>query len=198
LYNPDMAVHLEPASPPGPLSRLGPYRDADYRTLPEEPRCELLFGRLVLTPGATFEHGEVVALLASLLRDHVEGHGGRLAVAPVDVALAEHSVVQPDLIWVSRERAGRVGARVEGAPDLVIEVLSPSTAQRDRGEKLALYAAAGVTEYWLVDPDSKLFEFLVLGEGRYEVHLPLDGTYRSPAIAGLTLDVDGFWRRLEA
>ena len=196
MYNSAMAVHLETTSPPTPLSRLGPYRDADYRALPDEPRCELLFGRLAVTPGASFEHGEVVALLASLLRDHVEARGGRLAVAPVDVALADHSVVQPDLVWVSAERTNRIGARVEGAPDLVVEVLSPSTARRDRGEKLRLYAESGVTEYWLVDPDAQLFEFLVLGEGRYEVHLPLDGVYRSPAIAGLGLDLTAFWNRL--
>lgn len=96
----------------------------------------------------------------------------------------------------SRPRAGILGTRVEGAPDLAIEVLSPSSAQRDRGEKLRLYAESGVPEYWLVDPEASTLEFLVLREGYYEVRLPLDGRYTSPVHRDLVLDVEDFWRRL--
>jgi Uma2 family endonuclease len=191
-----MAVRLDSVSPPTPVSVLGPYRDADYAALPDEPRCELLYGRLFVTPAPTFRHAEVVADLVFLVSAHARLHGGRVAVSPVDVALADHSVVQPDVVWVSPARAERIGRRLEGAPDLAIEALSPSTARRDRGEKLRLYAESGVTEYWLVDPDGETIEFLVLRDGRYEVHLPLDGVYRSPAIAGLELDVTAFWSRL--
>lgn len=75
-------------------------------------------------------------------------------------------------------------------------MLSPSTTGRDRGEKLRLYSETGVTEYWLVDPEAELFEFLVLRDGRYEVRLPLDGRYESPVHRDLILDVEAFWRRL--
>jgi len=196
LYNRTMAVRLETSSPLTPLSVLGPYRDADYSALPDEPRCELLYGRLVVTPGAAFRHGEVVALMTHVLREFTEAHGGRLATAPVDVALADHSVVQPDLVWVSERHSERIARRLEGAPDLAVEVLSPSTARRDRGEKLRLYAESGIPEYWIVDPEAATIEFLVLRDGRYEVHLALDGVYRSPVIPELELDVERFWKRL--
>jgi len=196
LYNRAMAVRLEATSPLTPLSVLGPYRDVDYRALPDEPRCELLYGRLLVTPGAAFRHGEVVARLAALLLEFADRHGGRVAVSPIDVALADHSVVQPDVVWISPARAAILGDRVEGAPDLVVEVLSPPTASRDRGEKSLLYAASGVAEYWLVDPDEQSIEFLVLRGERYDVHLPLDGVYRSTKYPGLTLDVTEFWKGL--
>lgn len=196
MYNPIMVVRLETTSPPTPLSVLGPYRDADYSALPDEPRCELLYGRLLVTPGAAFRHGEVVALVTQVLREFTESHGGRLATSPVDVALADHSVVQPDVVWIGEDHVGRIGRRLEGAPDLAVEVLSPSTARRDRGEKLKLYAESGIPEYWIVDPEAETIEFLVLGDGRYAVHLALDGIYRSPVTAELALDLETFWKRL--
>ena len=70
----------------------------------------------------------------------------------MDVRLADHSVVQPDLIYVSRERSSVLHERIRGAPDLVVEILSPSTARRDLGEKLRLYAESDIREYWIVDP----------------------------------------------
>lgn len=197
MYNRAMAVRLEASPPLTPLSVLGPYRDVDYRALPDEPRCELLYGRLLVTPAPTLRHAEVVARLAIEIGGYADRNGGRVAVSPVDVVLAEHSVVQPDVIWISPARNGIAGTRVEGAPDLVVEVLSPSTTGRDRGEKLRLYAEAGVPEYWLVDPEAATFEFLVLRDGRYEVHLPLDGRYRSAVHRDLALELEDFWRRLE-
>ena len=79
---------------------------------------------------------------------------GELFSAPCDVVLSDSDVVQPDLLFVSREREHLLsgGENVRGAPDLVIEILSPATADRDRGYKRELYGRHGVTEYWLVDP----------------------------------------------
>jgi len=117
-------------------------------------------------------------------------------VSPVDVVLADHSIVQPDVIYVSRERAVILGLRVEGAPDLVVEVLSPATGRRDLGEKLRLYAESGVAEYWIVDPQLETFEFLENTRGGLRVRLPDSGVYRSAAIGGLELDLETFWRAL--
>jgi Uma2 family endonuclease len=91
-------------------------------------------------------------------------------------------VVQPDVLYLSAERRERAGERIEGAPDLVVEVLSPATVQRDRGEKLQLYAASGIREYWLVDPEARQIEFLVARDGRFQVAPAVDGVYRSESL----------------
>ena len=114
----------------------------------------------------------------------------------MDVRLAEHSIVQPDLIYVSASRREVVRERIFGAPDLLVEVLSPSTARRDLGPKLKLYADAGVAEYWLVDPERETFEFLDNVDGVFVVRLPDTGTYASRAVAGLAVEVEAFWSEL--
>jgi Uma2 family endonuclease len=84
--------------------------------------------------------------------------------------------------------------RVEGAPDLIVEVLSPGTARRDLGEKLRLYGEAGVLEYWIVDPVLGTFEFLEKANDGFHLRLPDGAPYRSSLIAGLELDLETFWR----
>lgn len=196
MYNPAVAVVYETDLPPAPRSGLGPYREADYLALPDEPRSELLYGTLVVTPAPNSRHQEIVLRLARILLDLADANGARALVSPIDVVLAEHSVVQPDVIFVARERAAIVRDRVEGAPDLVIEVLSPGTARRDLGEKLKLYAESGVAEYWIVDPGARIFEFLENRDGEYVVRLPESGIYRSRAVVGLELDIDAFWQKI--
>ena len=198
MYNRAMPVVYETETPLAPRIGLGPYRDADYRALPDEPRCELLYGRLLVTPAPVVWHQLVVGRILRLLQDLGHSTGGLAVVSPVDVRLADHSVVQPDVIYVSRARSAIVRQRIEGAPDLVVEVLSPGTARRDLGEKLRLYAESGVAEYWIVDPEARTFELLVNDAGGFRVLVP-DGTlYRSAAVAGLELDLEAFWRSLSA
>jgi Uma2 family endonuclease len=91
----------------------------------------------------------------------------------------------------------RVGNSVEGAPDLVVEVLSPGTGRRDRGEKLRLYAESGVREYWLFDPALRQVDFLVNRAGRFEVALAVDGRYRSETLPGVAFDLAAFWAEVE-
>jgi Uma2 family endonuclease len=193
MYTRPMPVVYETESPHATRSELGPYREADYLELPEQPRCELLYGRLLVTPAPTVRHQLVVVALVRLLHELSSRHGGYAVVSPVDVVLADHSIVQPDVIYVRRERAGILAQRVEGAPDLVVEILSPGTARRDLGEKLRLYAESGVSEYWIVDPGLETFEFLENAPGGFRVRLPEGAVYRSAAIAGLELDLEAFW-----
>lgn len=143
----------------------------DYRALPESEtaRYELLDGDLVMVPSPTFTHQRIVANLMDLLRRNVRAQQlGIVLTAPLDVVLGEageEDVVQPDLLFISRERMSIVREEaVRGAPDLVIEVLSPGTANRDRTYKRTLYARYGVKEYWLVDSETRTVEVLVLGE----------------------------------
>ena len=147
-----MSVTLLEQPPPTVPRRPGPYRRDDYAALPDEPRCELIYGRFYLSPSPVRLHQFLVMRIWRVLDDAARAVGGEALVAPMDVHLAEHTVAQPDVLYVSPERQEILQTWIEGAPDLVVEVLSPSTARMDRLLKLNRYAEAGVREYWLVDP----------------------------------------------
>ncbi len=115
----------------------------------------------------------------------------------MDVHLADHTVVQPDVLYVSPDRREILQDWIEGAPDLVVEVLSPSTARMDRVLKLNRYAEAGVREYWLVDPAARTVELLVNDGGHFVVHVPDGGIWRSSAVADVELDIDALWAAVE-
>jgi Uma2 family endonuclease len=183
--------------PLAPAAELGPYRRQDYEGLPGEPRCELIYGRLYVSPSPNPRHQVVVMALWSVFHHIARETGGIAFAAPLDVHLAEHSVVQPDVIYVRAANRGIVGERIEGAPDLFVEVLSPGTSRRDRGEKLALYAEAGIKEYWIVDPAERQIEFLVNEAGRFLVALPAGREYRSQALEEIRLDLVDFWTEVD-
>jgi Uma2 family endonuclease len=192
-----MAVAFLTETPLAPPADLGPYRRRDYEALPDEPRCELIFGRLYVSPSPLVLHQVVALLLHGLLDRIAAARGGLALAAPLDVHLADHSVVQPDVIYVSAARRGIVQERLEGAPDLLVEVLSPGTARRDRGEKLLLYARSDVREYWIVDPKERQIEFLVNEGGRFVVAVPEGTEYRSPVLPEIHLDIAAFWREVD-
>ncbi|HXO40817.1 MAG TPA: Uma2 family endonuclease [Thermoanaerobaculia bacterium] len=177
---------------------LGHYRRRDYDELPDRAACELLLGRLYARAQPSITHQIVLECAWRQLRAVAAATGGRTYRGPVDLALAEHSVVKPDLFYLSQGQRDLLVDHQEGAPDLIVEVLSPETARQDRREKLALYAACGVKEYWLIDPEVWLIDLLVNEAGRFVVTLPSAGSHQSPAIAGGTLDVAAFWRDVEA
>ncbi len=127
----------------------------DYRATPEDERCELLDGDLIMVAAPNLKHQRVQFRLGRELGNFIVEHDlGEFFFAPCDVVLSDTDVVQPDLLFVSHQRQHLMsgGENVQGAPDLVIEVLSPATAERDRGYKRELYGKHGVREYWLVDP----------------------------------------------
>jgi Uma2 family endonuclease len=127
----------------------------DYVHFPDDgQRYEILDGECYVTPAPTVGHQGVSAELHLVLGAFVRAHRlGRVLYAPVDVLLSEHDIAQPDLLFVSNERAGIfTAANIQGAPDLVIEVLSDSTRRRDEGLKRDRYERCGVGEYWLLDP----------------------------------------------
>ena len=165
----------------------------DYLNAPEDKRYELLDGELVMTPAPGERHQSVSALLGSkLVLFAYESSLGRVYFAPFDVVLSDVDVVQPDLLFVSNERDHIITpANIQGAPDLVVEILSPSTAERDKTFKRALYANHGVNEYWMVDPTAKDITVLLLGERGYEV-VDTYGegeTLTSPTLQGFALSV---------
>jgi Uma2 family endonuclease len=176
-----------------PVSGLGPHRAADYFALPEGEPVELIYGRLVVSPSPNYAHQVIVALLTEWLLGIVRRTGGRMAPAPFDVELAEHSIVQPDLVYVRKERRRVIQRHLHGPPDFAIEIVSGSNARRDRVDKLGLYAEFGVTEYWIVDPREQQFDFLVNRNGRFEVQPQLDDRYASPVLPELEIDLAAFW-----
>ena len=126
----------------------------DYCRTPDDKRYELLNGELMTVPAPNMKHQQVVIRLGRELSRFTQEHGlGEVYVAPVDVVLSDTDVVQPDVLFISRAREDRITEEnVRGAPDLVIEILSPSTADRDLGYKHELYGRHGVLEYWIIDP----------------------------------------------
>ena len=158
----------------------------DYLNAPEDKRYELLDGKLVPIPAPEERHQSISILLGSkLVQFAYENSLGRVYHAPFDV-------VQPDLLFVSNERGHIITpANIQGAPDLVVEILSPSTAERDRMFKHTLYAKYGVNEYWMVDTTAKDITVLLLGEREYEV-VDTYGegeTLTSPTLQGFTLSI---------
>ncbi|HVF59928.1 MAG TPA: Uma2 family endonuclease [Thermoanaerobaculia bacterium] len=137
-------------------------RTADHRltyddllALPEDGlRHELIDGEHYVAPAPNFRHQKVVVNFTLAVGNFVERHDlGVLLVAPFDVVFSSTDVVEPDLLFLSRERLGLATEQnIQGAPDLVIEILSPSTRKRDLGVKRQLYERMGVREYWLADP----------------------------------------------
>ena len=166
----------------------------DYRTAPPDKRYELLSGDLVMTPAPDLEHQRVQLRLGRRLAQFIEEQAlGELFIAPCDVVLSDTDVVQPDLLFVARERGHLLsgGANVRGAPDLVIEILSPATADPDRGYKRALYASYGVAEYWLVDPAARTIWIHGKRDGLLAVTHAFGPAQRlrSPLLDGFELEV---------
>jgi Uma2 family endonuclease len=192
-----MAIPLLKDIPLAPPDDLGPYRREDYEALPDQPRCELIYGRFYLSPSPLLLHQAVVLSLAETLRRIARQVGSWVFVAPLDVHLTDHSVVQPDVIYVSQARKGILQAWIEGAPDLLIEVLSPGTARNDRGEKLRLYAEHDVREYWIVDPFERQIEFLRNEGGQFVVVVPNGSEYRSRTFPAIRLDLIELWRDVD-
>ena len=144
---------------------------ADYRKTPDDVRYELLAGQLVANPTPNEVHQRISMALVILLWPFVKRHNlGHVYAAPFDVVLSNTDVVQPDLLFIANERAHIItDENVRGAPDLVIEILSPATATRDQTFKRSLYAKHGVKEYWLVDTAAKTVTVLQWNAHRYGV-----------------------------
>ncbi len=164
----------------------------DYANIPGDERYELIDGELILAVTPNEIHQRVSKKLLWLLMQIEESGFGWVYHAPFDVVLSDTDVVQPDLMFISKERAGIITpANVQGAPNLVVEVLSPSTSQRDWTQKRDMYAKYGVRELWLVAPDAKLVWVMALTDGEYAIAgVYKDGqTLISPTLAGLTIDL---------
>ena len=167
----------------------------DYAKTPEGDRYELIDGELIELTSPRIAHQRFLAKLYRFVSTFVEADQlGEIFIAPTDVVLDDTNTFQPDLFFVSNERADIVTPEnIQGAPDLVVEILSPSTQSRDWGIKRDLYALHGVKEYWVASTYEERVWILILGEdGLYAVAAVYerDDTLASPTLAGLSLDLN--------
>ena len=170
------------------------YTYREYRNTPEDKRYELINGELLLSPSPKTAHQRLEVKLGAMMHFFVEdARLGEVFFAPFDVYFNETNVVQPDIIFVSSERALIVNDdNIRGAPDLVVEILSPSTANRDRVLKRALYAEHGVREFWIADTDAKTIAVFQLGSEGFELEAIYgEGqTLTSPTLSGFSVNLD--------
>ena len=148
------SVLTEDAAVPGHSSTKFTY--ADYVLLPDDGlRHEIIEGEHYVTPAPVTRHQRISGNLYYLMRSYLEAHPiGELFHAPYDVVLADTNVFVPDLVYISKDRWHLITVKnLQGAPDLAIEILSPSTRFRDERLKRGVYERMGVEEYWIVDPD---------------------------------------------
>jgi Uma2 family endonuclease len=170
----------------------------DYARLPtgDGKRYEVLDGELYVTPAPSPLHQRLSKRLQRRLEDYFEVRGlGEVFDAPIDVVLAQHDIVEPDLVIVA-EPSQTSARAIEGVPLLVVEILSPSTRAQDRGIKIRRYAELGVPHYWIVDPDAETIDCWRCEGGPY--HRVLEATVpdvlRHPDWPELAIDLAALWR----
>lgn len=165
----------------------------DFAKMPEERgySIELIDGLLVREPSPTFQHQRVSRRLQQILIAYFQeiDSKGEIFVAPLDVYLNEHTVVQPDIFYLPGERPAKNNP-VDSLPELVVEILSPTTVGNDRVKKLTCYQQAGILHYWIVDPTDCLIEAYELRDGHYvAIARFAEGTFTHPSLPGLSFDV---------
>lgn len=176
----------------------GQWTEEDYFALPDTHRLvELSEGRLIMPPHPTYSHQTALQNLFLKLQAFVEEHQlGIVRFAPLPVRLWPGKIREPDIFFLAKEHADRLGEQACGIPDLVVEVLSPATHRTDRLEKFLEYAKAGVSEYWLVDPAGQTLEVFALREGAYELfgRFGPGEAARSRLLTGLEVAADEVFR----
>lgn len=173
------------------------YTYADYCKLPEGAPYQLIGGELVVTPAPGTYHQTVLFNLGLEMGNFIrQGNLGRLLFAPVDVYLGETETYQPDIIFIARERMNIIEPqRINGAPDLVVEILSPATAYYDLRKKFKVYERCGVKEYWIVDPEEKSVQVFLHKESRFvpDQEAEQTGEISSRVLSGFTVRLESIF-----
>jgi Uma2 family endonuclease len=169
------------------------YTYDDYLKTPDDKRYELIEGELYLTPSPITNHQRISRKIEFMLEKFVtENDRGEIFDAPYDVYFDDENVVQPDILFISKERLNIIGEKnLQGAPDLVIEILSENSAYRDIIQKKKLYAKYGVKEYWIVVPGEKTIDIHILKDKTYQIYKTLgeDDTLESQILKGFKMEL---------
>ena len=179
---------------PVPALKNVPCTYEDYSALGEGAPYQLIEGELVMSPAPVPYHQRISRRIEMKLNQLVEEQNlGEVFDAPIDVYLSETNTFQPDIIFISKERLEIIGEKkIEGAPDLAVEILSPGTAYYDLKQKKRLYESAGVREYWIVDPLEKSIEVFELQNGIFvSVQEAIgSGEIRSRILPGFAINIE--------
>jgi Uma2 family endonuclease len=175
------------------------YTYEDYAKLPEGAPYQLIGGQLVRTPSPVPYHQDISRNIEKILLKHVTDNMlGKVYYAPLDVHLDDEEIYQPDVMFVSNDRLSIIGEKcIQGAPDLIVEILSPATAYYDIRKKYRKYEEHGVREYWIVDPEDKSVEVHV-GEGRIfklAQSARESGTIKSHILSGLAMSLEDIFKK---
>lgn len=173
----------------------------DYLDIPGDDRYELINGEFILVSAPNESHQTVEMRLGSRMYIFVEEDNdlGRVYTAPFEVVLTDPegiNIIQPDIIFVSKEREHIItSANIQGAPDLIVEILSPSIGRRDRTTKRDLYARHGVEEYWIADPDTQTVVVMSLKDGKFQTvgEYGIEDTLTSPTLEGFSVRLDSIF-----
>ena len=174
------------------------FRADDIWDAPDDgKRYEVIDGALYMSTAPDLDHQRPCLALGALIWQFVRQHNlGEIFTSPVGLILDEENGLQPDLVYVSKARAAILTRRgIRGTPDLVVEVLSPSTEAQDRGIKMRRFAAAGVPHYWIIAPETRSLEAYRLGEHDYEhtgTYGPRD-IFRPDLFPGLEIPMADLW-----
>src|SRR6266550_6943250 len=192
-----MAQELKTQTPTSPVASAPPPRMTydEFLKWGAGIRAEWVDGKVIVMSPASEPHQNLNGFLSSLLRHFVEAHGlGRILIPPFQMKLSTRpSGREPDLLFISKDKLGNLKRNyLDGPADMVVEIVSPDSQARDRGDKFYEYEEAGVLEYWILDQSRKRAEFYHLGdEGTYKIIDPDEnGIYRSRVLEGLWLKVD--------
>ena len=170
----------------------------DYLKTPDDKRYELIEGELYMTPSPITNHQRISRKIEFMLEKYVtENDLGEVFYAPYDVYFNDENVVQPDILFISKERLDIIGEKnLQGAPDLVIEILSESNAYRDLIQKKKLYARYGVKEYWIVVPGEKTIDIHILQDKTYQLYKTLgeDDTLESRILKGFKMELKAIFK----
>ncbi len=159
---------------------------------------EIWDGDIVMPPAPSVEHQEISNRLEEALRNWVRKHNlGLIFHAPLDVVLGPRRVVQPDILYISHARGAIIQHIIRGAPDLVVEVVSPGSWRRDYVDKKELYEQFGIREYWIVDPEANMVEVLALEQKTLRLlgRFGAGECIRSQLLAGFEMEVDEVLKR---
>ena len=174
------------------------YTYDDYLKTPDDKRYELIEGELYMTPSPITNHQRISGRIDFELRKFVlENDCGEIFYAPYDVYFDDENVVQPDILFISKDRLNIIGDKnLQGAPDLVIEILSESNAYRDLIQKKKLYARFGVKEYWIVVPGEKTIDIHILKDKTYQLYKTLGeyDTLESQILKGLKMELKAIFK----
>jgi Uma2 family endonuclease len=172
----------------------------DYVTFPDSDgiRKEIIEGELFMSPAPAIKHQLILKRLSQLLDQFVQRKGlGEVLIAPCDVIFSNINILQPDILYISNKNFQILTElNIKGAPDLIIEILSPSTIENDRIYKKLVYEKFGVKEYWIVDPQEEMIEVWTLKDARFQLFQKVkkDQQFKSKLLENFELDLSLIFR----